>query len=185
MKLIVGLGNPGDKYKNTRHNMGFMVVEKLSNKLGININKKNFEGIYGDKLINGEKVILLKPETYMNLSGESVRKIVDYFKIDVTDIIVIHDDLDLPVGKVRLRQKGSSGGQNGIKNIIQHLGTQEFNRIKVGIGKDKNIPVVDYVLGKVKKEDLSATEEAIEKACNAVIDFINQGDFNKTMNKFN
>lgn len=184
MKLIVGLGNPGREYEKTRHNSGFMVMDLIAQELRVDININKFKGLYAKTNVKGESVILLKPQTYMNLSGESVREIMDYFKIDKEDLLVIYDDLDLPVGKIRLRSKGSAGGQNGVKNIIQHLGSQEFNRIRVGIGKDTRIPVVDYVLGKVKKEELIDFEEALVDAKNAAIHSINN-DFNQTMSEYN
>lgn len=180
MKLIVGLGNPGNEYVKTRHNVGFMAIDKISDKLNIPINRSDFKGLYGKGQVNGETIYLLKPQTYMNLSGESVQAIASYFKIDLDDIIVIHDDLDLPIGKLRLRKKGNSGGQNGVKNIIQHLNSNEFKRVKIGIGKDKNIPVVDYVLGKINDEQLTS----IEKACDAVLTILDN-DFEYAMNKFN
>ncbi|NCC54189.1 MAG: aminoacyl-tRNA hydrolase [Erysipelotrichia bacterium] len=184
MKLIVGLGNPGKEYEKTRHNAGFMVMDKIAQELRVDINTSKFKGMYTKINVKKESVILLKPQTYMNLSGESVREIMDYFKIDINDLLVIYDDLDLPVGKIRLRSKGSAGGQNGVKNIIQHLGTQQFNRIRVGIGKDEKIPVVDYVLGKVRKEDLIDFEEALVDAKNAAIHSIDH-DFNITMSEYN
>ena len=184
MKLIVGLGNPGRDYEKTRHNTGFMALDLIAKELNISVTSEKFKGLYGKGNVKGESVILLKPQTYMNLSGESVRAVMDFFKIDKKDLLVIYDDLDLPVGKIRLRAKGSAGGQNGVKNIIQHLGNQEFNRIRVGIGKDSRIPTVDYVLGKTRKEDLVEYEEALVDAKNAAIYFINH-DFDETMNRFN
>ena len=130
MKLIIGLGNPGKEYENTRHNTGFMVLDRLSEKLNIEMTQNKFKGLYGKSKYKGEDVILLKPQTYMNLSGESVRQVMDFFKINQEDILVIYDDLDMPVGKLRLRQSGSAGGHNGIKNIILHTGSQNFNRIR-------------------------------------------------------
>jgi len=153
MKLIVGLGNPGKQYEKTRHNAGFMVMDKLADKLGVKIDQNKFKGLYTQTFIKGTKILLLKPQTFMNNSGASVQAIVDYFDIDIEDIIIIYDDLDLPVGKLRLREKGSAGGQNGVKSILRYMGTQELRRIRVGIGKDTHIPTVDYVLGKVNKED--------------------------------
>lgn len=184
MKLIVGLGNPGREYEKTRHNSGFMVMDLIAQELHVDININKFKGLYTKTNVKGESVILLKPQTFMNLSGESVREVMDYFKIDKEDLLVIYDDLDLPVGKIRLRSKGSAGGQNGVKNIIQHLGSQEFNRIRVGIGKDNRMPVVDYVLGKVKKEELIDFEEALVDAKNAAIHSI-INDFNITMSEYN
>lgn len=184
MKLIVGLGNPGREYEDTRHNTGFKVMDLIARELHVDINMDKFKGLYAKTSVKGESVILLKPQTFMNLSGASVRAVMDFFKIDKEDILVIYDDLDLPIGKIRLRQKGSAGGQNGIKNIIQHLGSQEFNRIRVGIGKDDRIPTVDYVLGKVRKEEIQEYEEALVDAKNAAIDAITN-DFDVTMNRFN
>lgn len=184
MKLIVGLGNPGREYENTRHNAGFKVMEQIEKELNVSISMNKFKGLYVKTKYKGEDVILLKPQTYMNLSGESVKEVMTFFKIDVKDILVIYDDLDLPVGKIRLREKGSAGGQNGMKNIIQHVGTQQFNRIRVGIGKDPRIPTVDYVLGKFRKEELADFEEACIDAKNAALYSITN-DFNVTMNRFN
>ena len=135
MKLIVGLGNPGKQYDKTRHNIGFDVIEKIAEKLNIKLDQAKFKGIYGIGHVEGEKVYLLKPLTYMNLSGESICALMDYFQIDIEDLLVIYDDLDLPVGRIRLRQRGSAGGHNGIKSTIAHVGTQEFNRIRVGINR--------------------------------------------------
>lgn len=184
MKLIVGLGNPGKEYEKTRHNAGFMVMDLIAQDLHVDINQNKCKGLYAKTNVRGQQVILLKPQTYMNLSGESVREVMDYFKIEKQDLLVIYDDLDLPTGKIRLRQKGSAGGQNGMKNIMQHLGNQEFNRIRVGIGKDERIPTVDYVLGKVRKEELQEFEEALVDAKNAAIHSISN-TFDVTMNEFN
>ena len=134
MKLIVGLGNPGKEYSGTRHNVGFAVIDELSNEYSIDVSKGKFKGVYGEGRINNERVILLKPLTYMNLSGESIKAVSDFYKIPVEDIIVIYDDISLPVGGLRIREKGSAGGHNGIKSIIAHLKTDEFPRIKVGVG---------------------------------------------------
>lgn len=184
MKLIVGLGNPGKEYEQTRHNAGFRVMDLIAQELRVDINMEKFSGLYVKTKYKGEDVILLKPQTYMNLSGESVRKVMDFFKIDPSELLVIYDDLDMPVGKIRLRQKGSAGGQNGMKNIIRHIGTQEFDRIRVGIGKDTRIPTADYVLGKVRKEELQDFEEGLVDAKNAAIHSITN-DFADTMNQFN
>ncbi|WP_078393327.1 aminoacyl-tRNA hydrolase [Shouchella patagoniensis] len=185
MKLVVGLGNPGKKYERTRHNIGFDIIEHCSEALNISLDKQKFKGIYGEQTINGEKVILLKPLTYMNLSGESVRPLMDYFKINLEDLVVIYDDLDLPTGKIRLRQKGSAGGHNGIKSLISHLGTQEFNRIRVGVGRPLNgEPVVNYVLSGYRKEELENVEEAIKKTSDAVRAWLEK-PFLEVMNDFN
>ena len=153
MKLIVGLGNPGREYENTRHNVGFLTIDKYIDKLGVSINKSKFNGLYGEAIVNGEKVLFLKPQSYINLSGEVIRKFVDFYKISIDDILIIHDDLDLQVGTYKIKQKGSSGGHNGLKNIELHLGTQEYKRIKIGISNNKNIDTKDYVLGKLSKEE--------------------------------
>lgn len=184
MKLIVGLGNPGVRYENTRHNAGFMVLDKIAKELNIQIDKEKFEGKYAKVKINGEDIILLKPETFMNNSGFSVRSCMDFFKLTNADLLVIYDDLDLPVGKIRLRQKGSAGGHNGIKSIISCTMGNEFDRIRVGIGRDPQIPVVNYVLSKFKKEEEKELEKSIDESAQAAIYFMNHS-FADTMNRFN
>ena len=184
MKLIVGLGNPGKDYENTRHNVGFMVMDRLSDVMNVSISTTKFKGEYVKFKYHGEDVILLKPMTYMNNSGESVRQVMDYFKIDVEDLLVVYDDMDMPVGKLRLRQSGSAGGHNGIKNIILHTGSQNFNRIRVGIDRSKYIKVVDYVLSRFTKDEQDAINQGIENASDAVIDYLDHG-FNHAMNRFN
>lgn len=169
MKLIIGLGNPGKQYEHTRHNIGFDCIDALAKKWDAPLNQMKFNGMYASVHRPEGKVILLKPLTYMNLSGESVRPLMDYFDIALEDIIVIYDDLDLETGKLRLRQKGSAGGHNGIKSLIQHLGTQEFNRIRVGISRPPSgMKVADYVLAKFSKEDAATIEKAVEKTVAAV-----------------
>ena len=163
MKLIVGLGNPGSEYNNTRHNIGFMVIDKITQVFDITMDKNKFDGIYGTKDFNDEKIIFLKPQKYMNLSGEVIRKYVDYFKINTEDILIISDDLDLPLGKMKIKFKGSSGGHNGLKNIEQHLNTSEYKRIKIGISNDKMIDTKNYVLGHFSKEDLDIIKPTIDK----------------------
>ncbi len=184
MKLIVGLGNPGKKYDKTRHNCGFMVIDSLAEELNIPVNQVKFQGLYGKGRVGGEDVILLKPQTYMNLSGDSIIQFVNYFKIDIEDVVIVYDDLDLPVGKIRLRIKGSAGGHNGIKSIISHFKTQNFNRVRVGIDRDKFIPVVDYVLGKFTAEQLVMLKDGIDQATKAIETYI-KDDFTKAMNQFN
>lgn len=184
MKIIVGLGNPGKEYERTRHNTGFMVLDRLSEKLNIEISQSKFKGLYGKGKYKGEDVLLLKPQTYMNLSGESLRAVMDFFKVDLEDVLVVYDDLDMPVGKLRLRQSGSAGGHNGIKNIILHTGSQNFNRIRVGIDRSKYIKVVDWVLSRFSKEEEAAIEQGVENASEAVIDYLEHG-FNHAMNRFN
>lgn len=185
MKLIVGLGNPGREYELTRHNIGFMAIDELAKRWNISLNEQKFKGLFGAGFVNGEKVILLKPLTYMNLSGESIRPLMDYYKIDVEDFVVLYDDLDIPVGKLRLRMKGSAGGHNGVKSTISHLGTQEFQRIRMGIDRPKNgMKVVDYVLGRFTSEEIPDVNHSIEKAADACEEWLNK-PFPQIMNTFN
>lgn len=184
MKLIVGLGNPGREYENTRHNMGFMMIDQFATNLGVKIDSKKFNGLYTETVINGEKVILLKPQSYINLSGEVIRKYVDYFKIKLEDILIIHDDLDLPVGTFKLKQKGSSGGHNGLKNIELHLGTQEYKRIKIGISNNKLIDTKDYVLGKISKEENKLLDNVKDTIMNILDDYFKLS-FTELMSKYN
>ena len=183
MKLIVGLGNPGKKYAGTRHNMGFMTIDLLSDLSQIDVDKEVFHGLVGRGSIFEEDVILFKPTTYMNLSGEAVREIVNYFKIALEDIIVICDDMALPVGQIRLRVKGSSGGQKGLQNIIDNLHSEDFKRIRIGIGEPE-FDAVDYVLGKPLKEEQPLIDEAINHAVEAIKEAL-KSDFERAMNKFN
>lgn len=184
MKLIVGLGNPGKEYEMTRHNAGFCVMDALEKELGASISNKKFKALIDTVTIHGEKALLMKPQTYMNASGEAVQQAMHFYRIEPKDIIVIFDDMDLPVGTIRLREKGSAGGQKGMKNIIQLVGTQEIPRIRVGIGKHNNIPTVDYVLGKIEKENKEEFLHAVEKAKDAVIYSMNH-TFTDTMTAFN
>lgn len=184
MKLIVGLGNIGKEYENTRHNVGFMVVDKLANKLNANFEQSKFKASIAMINYKGEKVIIMKPSTYMNLSGEAVLACVNFYKIHVEDILIIHDDLDLPVGSVRIRMQGSAGGQKGMNNIINLLHTSDIKRIRVGIDKNPIIPVVDYVLGKFTSEEKPKINEAIDWASDAAEAFVHQ-PFMEVMNKYN
>ncbi|XJZ27378.1 aminoacyl-tRNA hydrolase [Bacillota bacterium Lsc_1132] len=185
MKLIVGLGNPGREYAKTRHNVGFEVIDELSTRLAIPLDQAKLKGLYGIGFVNGEKVLLLKPLTYMNLSGESIRAVMDYYQIDQEDLLVIYDDLDLPVGKIRLRQKGSAGGHNGIKSTIAHLGSQQFNRIRVGIDRPKNgMRIPDYVLGRFLAAEQIDVLAAIRRSADASEAWIHK-PFLQVMNEFN
>lgn len=185
VKLIVGLGNPGKEYEETRHNIGFKVIDELSKNLQIPLNETKFKGLFGKGNINGTQVILLKPMTYMNLSGEAVGALMNFYKIPTDELLVIYDELDLPVGKIRLRYKGSAGGHNGIKSIIQHIGTQEFNRIRIGIDRpERGMPVANYVLSKFKKEDLPVMQEMVEKSAKACEEWIEK-PFLEVMNIYN
>ncbi len=185
MYLIVGLGNPEDEYSKTRHNMGFNTINKLAEKYNIEVKQKKFQALFGSGIINGEKVILLKPQTYMNLSGNSVKEVIDFFKIDLKNLIIIYDDMDIEPGKIKVRKKGSAGGHNGIKSIIQQLGTEEFGRIRIGIGRPEHKgDEINYVIGAIPEEDNIKLKEGIEKARDAVIELLKNG-IDSSMNKFN
>lgn len=181
MKLVFGLGNPGNEYKNTRHNIGFIVLDDY---IGNAKWSKKFNGLYIEKNINGEKYIFVKPLSYMNLSGGVVSSFVKYYKASYKDIIVIHDDLDLPVGKIRIKVDSSSGGHNGIKDIISSLNTQEFVRIKVGISNNRSMDTKDYVLGNFSKSDMSAIKD-IEKEIFEIIEEFEYDHVEELMNKYN
>lgn len=185
MYIIAGLGNPTREYEKTRHNVGFDTIDVLADKLNTSVDEKKFKGLYGRGIIAGEKVILLKPQTFMNLSGESVREAADFYKVDPEHIIVIYDDISLDVGQLRIRKKGSAGGHNGIKNIIAHLGHDVFMRVKVGVGeKPKGYDLADYVLGHFSKEEKEKMEVAYEKAVQAVR-MAGLGEIDEAMNQFN
>jgi PTH1 family peptidyl-tRNA hydrolase len=184
MYLIVGLGNPGKKYEYTRHNVGFDMIDILARKYNIDINRRKFKGIYGMGIIGGEKVYLLKPETYMNLSGESVREIMEYYHISIESVIVVYDDISLEVGKIRIRKKGSAGGHNGIKNIIAHLSTEDFLRIKIGVGEPDKDQLINHVLGTFSKEDREKIEKIFEVSTLAIETIIDES-CDEAMNKYN
>lgn len=186
MYIIVGLGNPEKLYDNTRHNIGFDVIEELAKQNNIVLGDKKFKAIVGNGYIGGKKVVLAKPQTYMNLSGESVRPLVDFYKIDSsTELIIVSDDISLEVGKLRIRKKGSAGGHNGLKNIIQNLGSDQFNRVRMGVGeKPQGYDLADYVLGHFSKEDRATMNEGIDRAVKAIETIIVE-DADKAMNLFN
>ena len=186
MYLIAGLGNPGREYVGTRHNVGFEVVDAICSKFDIKYNKEKFRAVYGDGFIGGEKVLVAKPQTYMNLSGESIRETASFFKIPNENIIVIYDDISLPVGKLRIREKGSAGGHNGIKNIIYQLNSDVFPRIKVGTGQPENpnYDIKDYVLGHFTKEETEILIKSAIRATSAVEEIIKNGA-KSAMNKYN
>jgi PTH1 family peptidyl-tRNA hydrolase len=185
MYLIAGLGNPSRTYEGTRHNIGFTMIDAIGNKFGIDVTTKKHKALVGRGMIEGMRVILAKPQTYMNLSGESIREITDFYKIEPENIIIIYDDISLDVGQLRIRKKGSAGGHNGVKNIIAHLGTQEFPRIKVGIGnKPEGWDLADYVLSKYTKAEQEALEEASEGVIGAV-KLMLMDDIEAAMNKYN
>lgn len=186
MFIVVGLGNPTREYDGTRHNVGFMAIDALAEKYSVSINKTAHHALTGSTYIEGEKVLFMKPLTYMNLSGEAVIDAVNFYKADpACQLLVIYDDISLDVGKLRLRKKGSAGGHNGIKNIIAHLGSDNFYRIKVGVGnKPAGYDLADYVLGHFSKDDLSIIKNDMEKICNAVSLSVS-GNFEKAMNLYN
>ena len=177
MFIIVGLGNPTPEYEGTRHNVGFEVIDALARKYNIDVDTKKHRAYIGKGMIEGQKVILAKPQTYMNLSGESVRSLLDYYKVDEEqELLVIYDDISLGVGQIRIRAKGSAGGHNGIKNIIAHLGGQVFPRIKVGVGeKPPKWDLADYVLGHFSKEEQGTMADAVKEAADAVCEIVNVG----------
>lgn len=184
--MIIGLGNPGPKYLETKHNIGFITLDEWAHQNNSSFNKNKFDALYAEERINGEKILFVKPMTYMNDSGRAVRPLMDYFGVDVEDIVVIYDDLDLPPGRIRLRQKGSAGGHNGIKSLIQHLGTQNFNRIRMGIGRPKyQMSVIQHVLSPFPAEDHADMLASVKGSVEAIEDYISGGNFLKTMNKFN
>lgn len=186
MFIIAGLGNPDRQYEGTRHNAGFDVIDRIAEKYNIAVDTKRHRAYIGKGIIEGQKVILAKPQTYMNLSGESIRSLVDYYKIDEeNELLVVYDDISLDVGQLRIRAKGSAGGHNGIKNIIAHLGTQVFPRIKVGVGeKPKGYDLADYVLGHFSKAERERMEEGYDNAVRAA-EMIVTGQLNEAMNEFN
>ncbi|WP_418747735.1 aminoacyl-tRNA hydrolase [Frisingicoccus sp.] len=185
MYLIAGLGNPSKTYEGTRHNVGFTMIDVIGSKFDIDVTTRKHKALVGRGVIDGMRVILAKPQTYMNLSGESIREIADFYKIEPENIIIIYDDISLDVGQLRIRKKGSAGGHNGVKNIIAHLGTQEFPRIKVGIGnKPEGWDLADYVLSRYSKAEQEALEEAAEGVVGA-LKLMLADDIDGAMNRYN
>lgn len=184
MKLIVGLGNPGREYENTRHNVGFQLLDVIADKKGLEFNKEKFNAKYCECNINGEKVILIKPLSYMNLSGSVVSKFVSFYKINIQDILVIQDDLDMNVGRIKIVHNSSSGGHNGIKDIERCLGTKDYARVKIGIANDKEIDTKDYVLGKFSSEEMEILRRDYELLSFIVDDFCLQS-LDRLMSKYN
>lgn len=185
LHVIVGLGNPGTRYDNTRHNVGFDALDLLATKHNISVSKLKFKALYGEGTIEGQRVLLVKPQTFMNLSGESVRDIVDWYKIPMSRLVVIYDDVDLAPGKVRVRPKGSAGTHNGMRNIIYLLQKDDFPRVRIGIGRaPANWDLADYVLSKYSAEDRKTANEGITKAAEAVAELI-KADVESAMNKYN
>lgn len=183
VKLIIGLGNPGKKYESTRHNVGFLTIMNIINRLNLSLTQEMFNGLYVKSKINGVDVIFAQPQTFMNLSGDFVQKIVNFFKIDSNDVLVIYDDFDTKIGQIKVKLKGSSGGQNGMKDIISKLGTENIKRIKIGIGRPKDNQK-DFVLSSFSDEDKRSVNQAIERASAAAYDFLFD-DFEKIMSKYN
>ena len=185
MKLIIGLGNPGKEYENTRHNTGFMVLDRLSEKLNIEMTQNKFKGLYGKSKYKGEDVILLKPQTFMNLSGESVREIVDFYNIEPEKVIVIYDDIDTEKGKIRIRKKGGPGSHKGMISVINELKTEDFPRIRVGIGQPEHKnDMINYVIGKIPEDEEKILIQGVKKAAEAVEEILKNG-IDIAMNKFN
>jgi peptidyl-tRNA hydrolase, PTH1 family len=184
MKIIVGLGNPGKKYSKTKHNIGFMIIDSLAQDLGIKIDKRKFGGLYTETIVNGERVIFLKPQKYINLSGHILKNYLNYFKINSDDVLVISDDLDMLIGKLKLKIKGSSGGHNGLKNIELNLKTKNYKRLKIGISNDKTVAASDYVLSSFDESENEKLAEIIEVSKQIIVDFISM-DFLKLMNQYN
>ena len=186
MYIIVGLGNPDRQYQNTRHNIGFDVIDVIAAKNNIAVSERKHKAIIGKGFVGGQKVVLVKPQTYMNLSGESVREVIDFYKIDEkSELIVISDDVSLDVGQIRIRKKGSAGGHNGLKNIILHLGHDEFHRVKMGVGeKPEGYDLADYVLGHFPKEEREIMDESAKRAADAIEVMIMDGA-DAAMNLYN
>lgn len=186
VKIIVGLGNPGDKYAATRHNVGFMAIDYLAEQYGIKVDRIKFKGLYGEVRLGGEKVLLLKPQTFMNLSGESVREMCEFYKVPMEDVVVIYDDISMKVGSLRIREKGSAGGHNGIKNIIYQMQTDIFPRIKVGVGAKPHpdYDLADWVLGQFSQEDRKTLSDLMPKIQKAV-ELLIKGEAKEAMNQCN
>lgn len=185
MKCIVGLGNPGWKYRKTRHNVGFMVIDELARRFQTKLSEKKFNGHYTIERINEDRIVLLKPQTFMNLSGECIRPLIDYYNIDIENVLVIYDDLDLPTGKIRLRKQGGHGGHNGVRSTIDHLGSKNFKRLRLGIGRPSTSkPIVHYVLEKFDKKEQEEAELGILTAADACEAWLKKS-FDDVMNEYN
>lgn len=184
MKLIIGLGNPGSEYQSTRHNMGFAAIDYISEKQGISVKKSKHQALIGEGTLGGERVVLAKPMTYMNLSGDAVSALARWYKVEPSDILVIYDDMDLPVGQMRLRPSGSAGGHNGMKSIILRLSSDQFPRLRIGIGRKENNDTIDYVLGKLNREEQEIQFKLLGDVCDAVELFVKSG-IEPAMNRYN
>lgn len=184
MYIIVGLGNPGKKYEHTRHNMGFIAMDKLSERSGIEISRERFKGLTGEGNISGEKAILLKPQTFMNLSGESVREAVAYYKVPEDHVIVIYDDIDIPLGSIRIRKSGGAGTHNGMRSVVSELGTEAFPRVRIGIGNDSGDSLIKHVIGKVSSEERKILDDTAEEVAVVIEDILKHG-LDMSMNMHN
>ena len=184
MYLIVGLGNPESDYAKTRHNMGFNVINELAKKYNINIGRKKFNSEYENAIIEGQKVILVKPQTFMNLSGEAVIQFAEFYKIELDKIIIIYDDIDIEPGKIRIRKSGSPGSHNGMKSVVQHLKSEKFTRIRVGIGRPNEQNMIEYVIGNIPEEEMELLDSGVEKAKDAIVELLKNG-IDSSMNKYN
>lgn len=184
MYVIAGLGNPGKKYENTRHNMGFIAVDLIAEEYGIKVDKIKFKALVGEGRIAGQKVLLVKPQTYMNLSGQSLMEVMNFYKEDIENLIVIYDDIDIPTGALRLRKKGSAGTHNGMRNIVYLLQDDGFPRIRVGIGSDKKVDLINYVTGGVTKSEKELLEDSLTRAAKAAACIVEKG-IDKAMNEYN
>lgn len=185
MIVIVGLGNPGRQYENTKHNIGFITLDRFADLNNISITKSKFKALIGEGNISGQKVMLVKPQTYMNLSGESVRAVLDYYNLDDSDLAVVYDDIDIPVGSIRIRKKGSAGTHNGMKSIIQNLNSDDFVRFRIGIGADRGyVPLKDYVLTGFSPEHMDPMRDAVDKTVKALECMITK-DVDKAMREYN
>ena len=183
--IIVGLGNPGKKYENTHHNVGFMAIDRIAEELGVKFNKKGCSAEYGFTSVNGEMIVLAKPQTYMNLSGEAVKGLINYFKEDPKNVIIIFDDIEIPLGAIRVRKDGSGGTHNGMKNIILEVGTKEIPRIRIGLGVDKSMDLADYVLSPISKADMEIVSPNLDKIAKAIPQYIKDRDIEKLMQTLN
>lgn len=184
MYIIAGLGNPGRKYENTRHNMGFLTIDKIAEELGIKVDKIKFKALVGEVNFSGQKVMLVKPQTYMNLSGQSLREIMNFYKLPIENLTVIYDDIDIPTGSVRIRKSGSAGTHNGMRDIIYNLADSGFPRIRIGIGSERRGDLADYVTGGFTKEEVPLLEDAVTRAAAAALSIVEDG-IDRAMNKYN
>jgi PTH1 family peptidyl-tRNA hydrolase len=184
MYIIAGLGNPGKRYENTRHNLGFITIDAIARENGIHVNKIKHKALVGEGIISGQRVLLVKPQTYMNLSGESIREVIEYYKTEPENLLVIYDDIDIPLGQIRVRKKGSAGTHNGMRSIIYQIQTDLFPRIRIGIGGERKRGLINYVIGGFKKEEKETIEDAVIRAAKAAVSILEKG-IEKTMSEYN